>query len=144
MKSSKNWVINISINQSPSSNHNPIVTWGSRLTGAGLIVLGLHVFLPDLAAWGYGVTPLDANGKAYLVAAGARDLSLGLMTLYLLKYHRFTLGVFFLFMLIIPIADTFIVLNHGTSAWKIFPHAAGLIVISVISYLAFQERKSGV
>ena len=124
------------------SQPNSIVTWGARLTGFGLILLGLHVFLPDLAAWGYGVDPLDANGKAYLVAAGARDLSLGLMTLYLLKYHRSSLGMFFVFMMIIPIADTLIVLQHGSAAWKVLPHAVGLIAIAIISYSAFQENNN--
>ena len=128
---------------SSSANHHPIVTWGAGLTGIGLILLGLHVLIPELAAWGYGVTPLDANGKAYLFAAGARDLSLGLMTLYLAKCHRSTLGMFFLFMLVIPIADTLIVLIHGTAWWKVAPHAAGLVVIGVISYFAFQEKPTG-
>ena len=83
-------------NSKPLKTKPPIVTWGSMLTGIGLVMLGLHVLAPDLAAWGYGVAPLDENGKAYLVAAGARDLALGLMTLHLRKHHRSTLGIFFL------------------------------------------------
>ena len=121
---------------------SPIVTWGARLTGLGLILLGLHVFAPDLAAWGYGVEPLDANGKAYLVATGIRDLALGLMTLYLLRNFRASLGMFFLFMLVIPLADTLIVLQHGTAAWKILPHAVGIVAIAVIAFCAFKEQRS--
>lgn len=120
--------------------HNPIVTWGAALTGIGLIVLGLHVFLPDLAAWGYGVTPLEPNGKAYLVATGMRDLSLGLMTLYLLKHFRAAIGMFFLFMLVIPIADTAIVLMHGSNPINVLPHAVGIVAVAIISWLAFKER----
>ena len=119
---------------------NPLVTWGTTLTGIGLIVLGLHVFLPDLASWGYGVSPLEPNGKAYLVAAGMRDLALGLMTLYLLKNFRAAIGMFFLFMLIIPIADVSIVLMHGSEPIKILPHAVGVVALAIISWLAFGER----
>lgn len=117
-----------------------IVTWGTRLIGIGLVVLGLHVLLPDFAAWGYGVTPLDENGKAYLIAAGARDLSLGLMTLYLLKRHRTALGMYLFCMLIIPVADTIIVLQHGTAIWKILPHAIGVVGIAIIASFAMKEK----
>lgn len=127
----------------PEPELNPLVTWGARLTGIGLIALGLHVFLPDLAAWGYGVFPLEPNGKAYLVAAGMRDLSLGLMTLYLLGAHRETLGMFFLFLLVIPIADTAIVLVHGSNPVKILPHAVGVVALPIISWLAFREQTAG-
>ncbi len=122
------------------SVHNPLVTWGAALTGIGLIVLGLHVFLPDLAAWGYGVHPLEGNGTAYLVAAGMRDLSLGLMTLYLLKNHRSSIGMFFLFMLVIPVADTAIVLTQGSHPAKVLPHAVGIVAVAAISWLAFREQ----
>jgi hypothetical protein len=121
---------------------NPLVTWGATLTGVGLIVLGLHVFLPDLASWGYGVSPLESNGKAYLVAAGMRDLSLGLMTLYLLKNFRAAIGMFFLLMLVIPVADTAIVLMHGSNPINVTPHAVGIVAVAVISWLAFGEQKN--
>lgn len=125
-----------------AANLNPLVTWGASLTGIGLIVLGLHVFLPDLAAWGYGVTPLEPNGKAFLVAAGMRDLSLGLMTLYLLTNFRAAIGMFFLLMLIIPVADTAIVLMHGSNPVSVMPHAVGIVAVAVISWLAFGEQKN--
>lgn len=122
--------------------HHPIVTWGTRLIGIGLIALGLHVFAPSLAAWGYGVTPVDQNGTAYLQATGMRDLALGLMTLYLLSRFRRSIGVFLMCMLVIPISDTIIVLQYGTASWKILPHAAGLIGIAVIIFFAFKEQRN--
>ncbi len=129
----------------PSKHSNwksTIVTWGSVLTGAGLILLGMHVFVPEFAAWGYGVEPLDDKGTAYLTATGARDLSLGLMTLYLLKYHRAAIAIFMLCMLVVPVADTLIVLKYGEQVWKILPHAVGIVGISAISYFAFAEQKA--
>ena len=124
-----------------AGDEHPIVTWGARLTAAGLILLGLHVAVPDLAAWGYGIEPLDDNGEAYLIAAGVRDFSLGLMTLYLLRQYRGALGVFFLFMLVIPVFDTILVLRYATEVWKIFPHATGVIGLAVISFFAFREQR---
>lgn len=121
-------------------NH-PIVTWGSILTGVGLIILGLHVLATDFAATGYGVSPLDANGKAYLLAAGARDLALGMTTLYLLKCNRSALAAYFFCMLTIPIADTMIVLGYGNAIWKIWPHAIGAVGIAVIGIFAFRENR---
>lgn len=120
---------------------NPIVSWGATLTGTGLILLGLHVFVPEFAAWGYGVYPLEPNGEGYLIATGMRDLSLGLVTLYLLKNFRASLGMFFLFLLVIPIADTVIVLMYGSSPTKVLPHAVGIVALAVISILAFGEQK---
>lgn len=122
--------------------HSPIVTWGTRLIGIGLILLGLHVFAPELAAWGYGVTPVDQNGTAYLIATGARDLALGLMTLFLLGNYRQCIGVFLLCMLVIPIADTIIVLRFGAASWKVLPHVAGLIGIAVVAFSAFKEQQN--
>lgn len=119
---------------------NALVTWGAALTGIGLILLGLHIFIPDFAAWGYGVSPLDPNGKAYLAATGMRDLSLGMMTLYLLRNFRASLGMFFLFLLLIPIADTAIVLLYGTHPASVLPHAVGIVAIAIISWLAFGEQ----
>ena len=110
------------------------------LIGFGLLLLGLHVLVPDFAAWRYGVSPLDENGKAYLIAAGARDLSLGFMTLYLLKYHRAALGMYLLCMLIIPIADTIVVLQYSTATWKILPHAIGVVGIAAVAYCAKREQ----
>jgi hypothetical protein len=119
-----------------------LVTWGATLTGAGLILLGLHVFVPEFAAWGYGVYPLEPKGEGYLIATGMRDLSLGLITLYLLRNFRAALGMFFLFLLVVPIADTAIVLKYGASPAKVFPHAVGIVVLAVISMLAFGEQKN--
>ena len=126
--------------QSKASYPSVIVTWGSRLTALGLILLGLHVLFPDFAAWGYGVDPVGDNGKAYVTAAGFRDLSLGLMTLFLLQNHRSALGWFFVLMMIVPMADLIIVLQYGSAAWKVLPHAIGLIGIGVIAFSAFKEQ----
>ena len=98
--------------------------------------------MPDLASWGYGVSPLEPNGKAFLVATGMRDLSLGLMTLYLLKNFRAAMGMFLLLMLVIPVADTAIVLVHGSNPVRVLPHAVGIVAIAVISWLAFGEKRT--
>ena len=43
-------------------------------------------------------------------------------------------------MLIIPVADTIIVLQHGTAIWKILPHAIGVVGIAIIASFAMKEK----
>ena len=122
-------------------SHNPIVTIGGWITGMGLIFLGLHcLFFPNVAE-GYGVSPVDDKGFAYLLATGMRDLFIGIATIYLLIRFRAALPFYFFAMLIIPIADVLIVLRYGDSYINTWPHAAGIIALSLISYLAFREAR---
>lgn len=126
---------------SNAGNHHPIVTWGSWITGIGLILLAIQCFVYDGAADGYGVSPLDANGMAYLIATGMRDFSLGLITLFLLLKFRKALPVFFLLLAIVPVADTLIVIGYGNSTLSLAPHVIGLVGLLVISFFAFQESQ---
>ncbi|MEL7498632.1 MAG: DUF4267 domain-containing protein [Planctomycetota bacterium] len=119
-----------------------IVTIGAWLTGVGLILLGLQCLVYPGAADGYGVSPLDANGTAFLLATGMRDFVLGLVTIYLLLRHRATLPIFFLIMIILPLADTLIVLKYGTQLIGILPHVVGIVGLSVIAWFAFHEQSA--
>lgn len=123
-----------------STNRSWIVTWGSWITGIGLILLAVQCLVYSGAADGYGVSPVDERGKAYLLATGMRDLSLGLMTLYLLFNYRACLAIFFLIMTIVPVADTLIVSRYGNSLINLGPHVIGLIGLLIISYFAYREK----
>lgn len=118
-----------------------IVTCGAWLTGIGLVVLGLQCLVFPGAADGYGVSPLDKNGFAYLLATGMRDLSLGLITIYLLLRFRPALSVFFSLLTIIPIADVLIVWNYGNSLLSLGVHLVGVVGLSVIAVCAFAEQR---
>ena len=121
-------------------SRNRIVTIGSWFTGLGLILLAIQCLIYPGAAEGYGVSPIDEKGFAYLLATGMRDLFFGLVTIYLLLNFRAALGVFFLAMLIVPIADTLIVLRYGNSLLSTWPHVTGIFVIGILSFLSFREQ----
>ena len=104
--------------------------------------LGLQCFVYPGVAAGYGVSPVDENGFAYLLATGMRDVFLGIATIYLLLRFRAALPVYFLAMLLIPIADTAIVLRYGNTLASVWPHVTGIVGLAIISYFAFQEQRS--
>ena len=108
------------------------------------MLLAIQCFVYDGAADGYGVSPIDSNGFAYLLATGMRDFSLGLITLFLLLKFRQALPVYFLLLAFVPVADTLIVIRYGTSILSLAPHLIGLIGLLVISFFAFQESKVNV
>lgn len=119
-----------------------IVTWGSWIAGIGLILLAAQCFVYQGAADGYGVSPVDDKGFAYLLATGMRDLSLGMTTIFLLLKHRSSLGIYFLLLTVVPIADTLIVLRYGNSVFNLAPHVIGIVGLLAIAYLAIQEQKA--
>ena len=129
-----------SSNSIRNTKPNLVVTVGSWIAGVGLILLALQCFVyPDVAK-GYGVSPVDDNGFAYLLATGMRDLFMGVATIYLLLWHRTALPFYFLAMLIVPIADTSIVLRYGDSWISTLPHVIGIIGLAVLSWLAYREQ----
>lgn len=130
------------IQRTDKKSLNPIVTIGSWVTGIGLILLAVQCLVYPGAAEGYGVSPIDDNGFAYLLATGMRDLFFGLVTIYLLLNFRAALGFYFLAMLIVPIADTLIVLRYGNSLLSLWPHVAGMLVIGALSFLCFREQRN--
>ncbi len=136
--------MNTSENLPDKKNHWPstIVTCGVWLTGVGLILLGLQCLVFPGAADGYGVSPIDEEGFAYLLATGMRDLSLGLITIYLLLRFRPALAVYFAFLAIIPIADTLIVWNYGNSTLSLAVHLVGVVGLCTIAACAFAEQRS--
>ena len=119
-----------------------MVNLGSWITGIGLILLALQCFVVPWAAEGYGVSPIDENGFAYLLATGMRDLFMGIATLYLLLHHRSALPFFFLAMIVVPLADTLIVLRYGDSLLATGPHVIGLVGLALLSYLAHRENST--
>ena len=121
---------------------NPVITVGSWITGVGLILLAVQCLVYPGAAEGYGVSPIDDNGFAYLLATGMRDLFFGIVTIYLLLNFRPALGVYYLAMLIVPIADALIVLRYGNSLLSLWPHVAGIFVVGALSILCFREQHS--
>ena len=126
--------------QKTNPPNSPIVTIGSWMAGIGLIMLAVQCLVYPGAAEGYGVSPVDERGFAYLLATGMRDLTLGILTIYLLLNFRAALGFFFLVMLVVPIADTLIVMQYGNSLFSIWPHVGGLVVLAVLSILCIRER----
>lgn len=122
-----------------SSKKNPIVTFGGWITGIGLILLALQCFVYPGVAEGYGVAPVDDNGFAYLLATGMRDLFLGITTIYLMLRFRAALPFYFLAMIVVPVADTLIVLRYGDSMLSTLPHVAGIIGLAVFSFFAYRE-----
>jgi len=124
------------------NSFSPIVTAGSWITGLGLVLLAVQCLVDRGAAENYGVAPLDGNGFAYLLATGMRDLFLGIVTIYLLLKFRAALAVYFLAMLVVPIADTLIVVRYGDSWLSIWPHVAGILVLASLSFLCFREQRS--
>ncbi len=126
--------------QETKAPNSPIVTIGSWMIGIGLILLAVQCLVYPGAAEGYGVSPLDERGFAYLLATGMRDLTLGIITIYLLLNFRAALGFFFLAMLVVPIADTLIVMRYGNSLFSIWLHAGGLAFLATLSILCIRER----
>ena len=134
--------------KTPEPDSNPfrfrwMVTLGSWFTGISLVLLAIQCLVYDGAAEGYGVAPIDENGKAYLLATGMRDLALGVMTLFLLIKFRPCLPIYFLIMTIIPIADTLIVMNYGNSMASTTLHVIGIVGLLALSLLAFFENQPG-
>ncbi len=121
-----------------------IVTWGAWLTGVGLILLGVQCLVFPGAADGYGVSPIDEKGFAYLLATGMRDLSLGLITIYLLLRFRSALAVYFALLIIIPVADALIVWNYGNSLVSLGVHLVGVVGLCVIAVCAALDQRSNV
>ena len=133
--------------QPPSDNRNKwasvVVTCGAWLTGIGLVLLGLQCLVFSGAADGYGVSPIDEKGFAYLLATGMRDLALGLITIYLLLCFRSALAVYFALLIIIPFADALIVLNYGNSVLSLAVHLVGVVGLCVITaYAALEQRNA--
>ena len=128
------------IESNSSNNASLIVTIGVWLTGIGLILLSIQCFVYPGVAEGYGVWPVDENGFAYLLATGMRDLFMGIATIYLLLRFRDALAFYFLAMIIVPVADTLIVLRYGESWISIWPHVAGMLVLAAISFAAHREN----
>ena len=107
-----------------SSQHSPqtlpsLYFWLAVLGSLGMVAIGgrgLADRLGSAAAYGVPVPTLDA-ASAWVMAAGVRDLSLGLLGLvFALLKERHALGLLALVGTLIPIADGLIVVTNGPSA----------------------------
>jgi hypothetical protein len=110
------------------------------LLAAGIIFIGARFFVaPRVAAAGYGVLPdLDRPGTgAYLSIKGVRDIATGVFVIVLMIAGATHLvGWVMLAAIIIPLADTAIVLRNGGSksiAWGV--HGGTAVVMLITSAL---------
>ena len=119
-----------------------IVTAGAWITGVSLILLGFLCLVFNGIAEGYGVFPVDEKGTGYLVATGMRDVSLGMVTLYLLLRFRAAMPVYLCMLSFIPFADALIVLKYGSPGLSLGVHVVGFVGLIVMAVCAFGEQKN--
>ncbi|MBB2773859.1 MULTISPECIES: DUF4267 domain-containing protein [Mycolicibacterium] len=107
------------------------------LIGAAIILIGARfIVAPRAAAAGYGVAPdLGQQGvSAYLSVKGVRDIASGLFVLILMASGAtHLLGWVILAAMIIPVADTVIVLgNDGPKsiAWGVHGLTAAVMLVT--------------
>ena len=101
------------------------------LTGLGLIFIGARFLIaPEVAEAGYGIRFNEQNDYSFHYIKGSRDLFSGLVICILaLSRQTKALAIILLAGSIIPIADTFIVLNkdyNGIS--EAIPHISAIII----------------
>ena len=118
-----------------------IVTVGAWITGVSLILLGCLCLVFDGIAEGYGVFPVDEKGTGYLLATGMRDVSLGMVTLFLLLRFRAAMPVYLCLLSFIPFADALIVLKYGSPGLSLGIHVVGFFGLIVMAVCAFREQK---
>ena len=121
--------------------YRKLLTLGTWLLGIGLIGLGIHALLdPSAASQGYGVLLGDDN-PGYIIAAGMRDLALGLATIGVQLRQRKALPFLLAPMLVIPLADVGLVLKYGEATMLgVAPHAVGVVGICVLLVLSLREK----
>jgi hypothetical protein len=110
----------------------------ATLGAAGMIAIGIAgVIAPQRSARGYGIESEDANALAYVRAAAARDVAIGLVLLRASrkggkKAFRTALACAAL----VPLADmTLVAVNTGDPR-RLAVHAAGLAGIAAVWALA--------
>jgi len=112
-----------------------VLRLGALVVGGGLIALGLGaIAFPEVSAGNYGI-PTDT--PAWVAAAGARDLSLGLVILGLHYRHPDALRGVWPAVLCVPVADVVLVLWNHSPLVSALPHAAGAIAIAFLAGLAW-------
>jgi len=105
-----------------------------------ILFIGLRfVFVPRPAAAAYGVPANPGGHVAYQTIKGIRDGSCGLLGLALLAFAGPRAeALFMLVAVIVPLADTFVVLrNGGTRAVAFGIHFATAVVILISAVLLF-------
>lgn len=112
---------------------------GVWFTALGLVFLGLHTLVvPELAAQGYGLG-LSGDAPGWMLAAGARDLALGLALLTQRKRPQVLLPLL-LCTAVVPLSDVLIVWRETGVLAQTAPHLTGLVGILVLCVMCWRKR----
>ena len=109
----------------------PALAWIGAAGGVAMLGIGtLAAVRPDLAAQGYGVPVSTESDRAYMTAAGIRDLFVGGVVLaFSLMRDRRALGVNLALGSGIAVGDGIIALRHGPNPKRVLPIHWGSAVL---------------
>ena len=111
----------------------PALAWIGAAGGVTMLAIGtLAAVRPDLAAQGYGVPVSSESDRAYMTAAGIRDLFVGGVVLaFSLLRDRRALGVALALGSGIAVGDGIIALRHGPDPKRVLPIHWGSAAVCV-------------
>ena len=108
--------------------------------GGALTMMGIGAIAgirPALAARAYGVPAEGESARAYMTAAGVRDLSFGgLVLVFALLRDRRALGASAALGSVIAIGDGLIALRHGPDPKKVLPMHWGSAAACIVAAAA--------
>jgi hypothetical protein len=120
--------------------------WAVAVIGLALISIGpAALLIPDRAASAYGIPAETPSARAYLLAAGVRDVALGIWLLALLRLGagNRVLAVSLFALGVVAAGDAAIVLANGGSqrGWAMGVHLGGLAVLLVLGRRFWVSRE---
>lgn len=132
------------MSQSETASLSAGLRWVGIASGTAMLGIGtLATLNPEAAARSYGVPVNGEYDRAYLTAAGVRDLCLGglLLTFSLLRDRR-ALGVSAALGSAIAVGDGVIALRHGPDPIRVLPVHWGGAVGAIGLAVLLLRRKS--
>ena len=122
----------------PSVTHPLVVLLGLSLVAIGLIAQ----LAPGLAATFYGVEARTLPALVFVRAAGARDMVVGGILIYLLvrRVENRTLGIVLLIATLIPIVDALGVLQASGMSPAFILHAGSILPILILAIALIAGR----
>jgi hypothetical protein len=114
-----------------------VATWVVIPIGTSLVLIGMcALVVPDFAARSYGV-PSDSDAtRAFVRAAGTRDIAIGgwLLSLLALQVGSRVLGISFLVLTVIPASDLLIVATarSGGNTGALALHGSAILVLPAL------------